>query len=99
MSVFRRVDKKSDSLAGGNNVAGIGRYRIRYVEKLKVSLLHLIGVEFSWCRKPHANDNPAVLCDSVVLGARHGEGIVCTVVIFVPVTWTHPGGPRIATLV
>src|SRR5216684_1485281 len=88
MSLIRRVDKKSDDLAGGINVAGIRRDRIRYVEKLIVSVLHLVGVESGWGRKDHANDNSAVSCDSVVHGARHGEGLVCAALIHVPVHCT-----------
>src|SRR6266446_3088155 len=73
MSLIRRIDEESDDFAGGINVAGIRRDRIRNVEKLIVSVLRLVGVEGGGSRKDHADDNRAVPSDSVVHGARHGE--------------------------
>ena len=97
--LIRRADKKSDDLAGGINLSGIRRNKIPYVEKLIVSVLHVVGVEGGGGRKDHANDNSAMPCDSVVHGARHGEGWGCAALIQVLMHCTAPGNRKIATLV
>src|SRR5882672_9196095 len=85
MRLIRRIDEKSNDLAGGINVTSIGHHGVWWIDLFSDSVVHLVGMEGSHVRKDYADDQPAVPRYSIVHTPKHGELLVGSVLQHKPV--------------